>query len=1448
MQEGQTPEEAYETAATTSMAVPLAGGMSKALTLPSGQNPLVDLNLPHYANSPNMRKFVDTLPGLAVNPAAGDPNVNGLGQYIPIAIADTTTYPGSDYYEIAVVDYLQKMNTDLPPTRLRGYVQIETPVIAATGNSKHLAFSAITFATSAPATAFAVERPQYMGPLILAKKDRPVRVKLVNYNPVGAAGNLFIPVDMGVMGAGMGPTAGQNFTQNRALFHLHGGRTPWISDGTPHQWVAPAGEVTPYLRGASTQNVPDMPDPGPGAITYYYTNGQSARLLFYHDHCWGITRLNVYVGEAAPYLITDQVEDDLIDGTDVSGVFAQAGTAPTPILPNQASLGAQYRYGIPLVIQDKSWVNDATTPPGPGFAATGATPTSYTAAVDPLWSTYAPNSPGGYLWWPHEYVVNENIYDPTGITVMGRWDYGPWMNPPMVVNNPVLPSPTITPESFMDSIIVNGTAYPTITLPPEPVRFRILSVGNDRTLNLSLFYAEPISTRVVTRGSGFTGPITVTFSAPPAPGVAATGTATLTQGVSSTFTIANPGSGYTTAPLVTFTRATGDTTGYGAAATATIAGGVVTGITLTDPGVDYTLPPIVTVDPPPAGTTALVTAALTGEVGSITVTSPGSGYTTTPTVLIQDNAGAGPGTGATAVTSLNTEVKMVPASPIPAWPTWPIDGRPGGVPDPATSGPPWILIGNESGFLANVDVIPPQPVDFDYNRKNVTFGGVTSKSLLLNPAIRADVIVDLSSCAGKTLIMYNDCPAPMPLYDVRYDYFTDDPDQTGSGGAPSTPLGFGPNTRTVMQINVTAGTPVPYNLAPLQTVLPKAFKVGQDPIVVPESAFNAAYGTAYPDIFTNVATESLNVTGAPQPVAKVMTMMPGAGYTTPPTVSFASAVGSGAVATAGLNPIGGITLVTAGSGYTTPPAVTIGPPALPLAASPAAFNGLTNGVQATAVATISGGQVTAISVVEPGAGYTNTVTAPTITIAAPTTAGGVTATATVMLPTLNTVGSIVLVNAGSGYLQAPQVFLTGGGGMGAQATAMLNGAMAPTYKNMTEGFDPEYGRMFVQLGSTPNPLTPNVGAGPVIGLAKYIDPPTEFLTPEVPVLWQITHLGVDSHALHFHLFDVQLINRVDWADIVKPPYPEEVGWKDTIRTNPFEDILIALKPTATAMKLPFGIPDSIRLLDPSTVAGSTASFQPIAPPPGVPAVAQITNVMTNFGWEYVFHCHLLGHEENDFMRPMCFQVPSTIPTAPVLTLAGTTGGASLSWTDATPFNYTTGTPTTTLGNPANEVGFKIMRGTGTGGALTQIGTAPANTTTYVDNTARGGTYRYQVVAWNAAGSRTSNTVTARVTVTPPAAPSNLTGTATTVSTRNATVTLTFLNNATNQTGFTIQRSTSAAFTGATTTTINSTVPAGTTVTATQTGVRRGRTWYFRVRAFNGGGTSAWSPTLTLAVP
>ena len=259
-----------------------------------------------------LRKFVDTLPGLN--------SANNLGNSIPTAIADTASFttPPSDYYEIAVLEFSEKMHSDLPETPLRAYVQIETPFITGSDHYPLVYPNGTRITNSVGIPMFGVHKPQYLGPIIVATKDKPVRVKFYNFLPIGAGGNLFLPVDTTVMGAGMGPQAMNTspifYTQNRAELHLHGGATPWISDGTPYQWITPAGEYTTYDRGVSVYNVPDMPDPGDGAQTYYYTNQQSARLMFYHDHAHGITRLNVYAGEAAGYVVTDDIEQNLISG------------------------------------------------------------------------------------------------------------------------------------------------------------------------------------------------------------------------------------------------------------------------------------------------------------------------------------------------------------------------------------------------------------------------------------------------------------------------------------------------------------------------------------------------------------------------------------------------------------------------------------------------------------------------------------------------------------------------------------------------------------------------------------------------------------------------------------------------------------------------------------------------------------------------------------------------------------------------------------------------------------------------------------------------------------------------------------------------------------------------------------------------------------------------------
>ena len=122
------------------------------------------------------------------------------------------------------------------------------------------------------------------------------------------------------------------------------------------------------------------------------------------------------------------------------------------------------------------------------------------------------------------------------------------------------------------------------------------------------------------------------------------------------------------------------------------------------------------------------------------------------------------------------------------------------------AGPSWIQIGTEGGFLPAPVVVPNQPTTWITDPTRFDVGNVDKHSLLLAPAERADVIVDFSQFRGKTLIMYNDAPAAFPARVSGYDYYTGGPDLTPAG-APTTLPGYGPNTRTIMQVKVSTAAP-----------------------------------------------------------------------------------------------------------------------------------------------------------------------------------------------------------------------------------------------------------------------------------------------------------------------------------------------------------------------------------------------------------------------------------------------------------------------------------------------------------------------------------------------------------------------------------------------------------------------------------------------------------------
>ncbi|MDD5439126.1 MAG: fibronectin type III domain-containing protein, partial [Candidatus Omnitrophica bacterium] len=413
------------------------------------------------------------------------------------------------------------------------------------------------------------------------------------------------------------------------------------------------------------------------------------------------------------------------------------------------------------------------------------------------------------------------------------------------------------------------------------------------------------------------------------------------------------------------------------------------------------------------------------------------------------------------------------------------------------------------------------------------------------------------------------------------------------------------------------------------------------------------------------------------------------------------------------------------------------------------------------------------------------------------------------------VDAVTFTNGGgAGYTSVPTVAFSSGGGTGAAATASLTRTTPMGSKAIQELFEMDYGRMNATLG-VELPFTNSLNQTTIP--YGYIDPPTEFLQPGGVQIWKITHNGVDTHAVHFHLFNVQVINRVGWDGAIRPPEPNELGWKDTVRMSPLEDTIVALKPVTPT--IPFNIPDSVRPLDPTMPLGSTAGFFGVDPL-GNPVT--VVNQIINFGWEYVWHCHMLDHEEMDMMRPVIFQAPA-LPAAPYDVIAAPgNGGAVVTFTPA---------PLHNLSSP--NTGYTV---TSSPGGRTATGSASPLTVTGLTN---GTSYTFTVKAANALGtgpaSIASNSITPAAGLTAPGVPTGVTAVA---GSSQATVSFTppVSNGGNPITGYTVTSN-----------------PGGITASGMMgpiavTGLTNGTAYTFTVTATNAIGTSASSGASNIVIP
>ena len=131
------------------------------------------------------------------------------------------------------------------------------------------------------------------------------------------------------------------------------------------------------------------------------------------------------------------------------------------------------------------------------------------------------------------------------------------------------------------------------------------------------------SVTITAGGSGYTFPPILIIDAPPAGGIQATATCTISAGAINSVTVVNQGAGYAGAPTITIVNDPRDTTGGGAILTvnATLAGsGILTAMVPTNPGNAVTAVPTFTFSP---ASTIAATAVMNFVCTGLTITGGG---------------------------------------------------------------------------------------------------------------------------------------------------------------------------------------------------------------------------------------------------------------------------------------------------------------------------------------------------------------------------------------------------------------------------------------------------------------------------------------------------------------------------------------------------------------------------------------------------------------------------------------------------------------------------------------------------------------------------------------------------------------------------------------------------------------------------------------------------------
>lgn len=205
-----------------------------------------------------------------------------------------------------------------------------------------------------------------------------------------------------------------------------------------------------------------------------------------------------------------------------------------------------------------------------------------------------------------------------------------------------------------------------------------------------------------------------------------------------------------------------------------------------------------------------------------------------------------------------------------------------------------------------------------------------------------------------------------------------------------------------------------------------------------------------------------------------------------------------------------------------------------------------------------------------------------------------------------------------------------------------------------------------------------------------------------------------------------------------------------------------------------------------------------------------------------YSCYWAGSFWNLFSSP-----PPSI-AAPTSLIASTLSSSSisLSWTD----------------NASNEQNYQVERSLNSSSGFSVVATSGANSNTYTDTgLAASTTYYYRVQATSgsnsSAYSNTTNTTTLAGGGTAPNAPSALAMQSRT----SSSITLVWTDNSSNEDNFELQRSLSAGAGYSTIATL-----AANAIAYTDNGLSANTTYYYRVRATNVNGASAYSNELSVS--